>query len=238
MKRMAFNIETEADAAAIARLPEPKPKMGNLKDPAKIAEKIAEAKRDQAECAALDPHAGRVCCITVAERVEVLGGESRVQVESAVRVDMSDDDKDDAERIILRWFWDIARKNTKGHFVTYNGAAFDVPFLMRRSLLLGVRPAAIPVGKYQVRQAGFSEHLDLYQLLGDEWSCHASCSQTLGFFAREILKKEFPYPDLDQSRLCDLMQAGQSQVIRDLCEWNTVTTLELCEVVEGVYSLA
>lgn len=229
MKRLAFNIETAVDQAKLDRMPEPKVLLGNLKDPAKIAEKIEEAKQKQAERAALDPHFGRVICVTVAER----DGMNGAPCDTYIRQDLGENDADDAERELLRWFWDRAR-NSKA-FVSFNGSSFDVPFMLRRSLLLGIRPAPIPCGKYQVIQPG-CEHLDLLNLLKDEWGFETSYSQNLSFFVREILGVEFPFADLDQSKLGEFLEAGEGQVIRDLCEWNTKHTLMLSEAVEHVYA--
>ena len=58
---IAFDIETIRNGSLIDRLPEPEVRTGNLKDPAKIAEKLAEAKAEQVEKMALSPLYGRVC---------------------------------------------------------------------------------------------------------------------------------------------------------------------------------
>ena len=52
---IAFDIETIGNRSMVERMPEIDVKVGNLKDPAKIAEKIAEAKADQIDRMALSP---------------------------------------------------------------------------------------------------------------------------------------------------------------------------------------
>src|SRR5476651_2330269 len=82
MQTIVFDLETGplAESELSALLPPFDPadvKTGNLKDPAKIAEKIAEAeanhKRDFIERAALDPLTGRVLAIGVITCNHVVG---------------------------------------------------------------------------------------------------------------------------------------------------------------------
>lgn len=58
---LVIDIETIPNSGMIDRLPEVEVKTGNLKDPEKIAEKIAEAKAEQIGKMALSPLWGRVC---------------------------------------------------------------------------------------------------------------------------------------------------------------------------------
>ena len=54
MQRLALNIETAVNKHRLHLLPEPEVALGNLKDPYKIEEKIAETKRKQLEMLAID----------------------------------------------------------------------------------------------------------------------------------------------------------------------------------------
>lgn len=233
IRRMAFDIETQADPAKTAAMPEPEVLTGNLKDPAKIREKVDEARRQQIARAALNPHFGRVIAISVAERDDDTI-ERSIMSETMLRKDNAREGVDAAERELLTWFWDRVRKST--HFVSYNGSAFDIPFLMRRSLLLGVRPARIECGKYRV-VAPACEHLDLYNLLADEWGNTPLCKQDLKFFVREIVGEECPYgTDFQKEELGRLFDCGQHDIIRQVCSWDCEATLRLCEAVEPVYA--
>ena len=232
VRRMAFDIETQSNPDRINDLPEPDVATGNLKDPVKIAEKVKEAKAKQLDKLALDPHFGRVICISIAQRDAGDGGQ--IVGETALRLDMGEADRDDAESELLKWFWDRVRNAT--HFVTYNGAGFDVPYLMRRSLLLGVRPARIECGKYRVVERG-CEHLDLFQLLVETWGSYASCSHNLRFMVSEFLREVCPYgDDLDKGELGRLFEAKQFEIIKQVCTWDCMATLRLCEAVESVYA--
>ena len=125
MTEVTFDIETIPNTSMIARLPKPDVKAGNLKDPAKIAEKEAAARAEQIEKMALSPLWGRVCAWVGAEDAETVHAECLT----------AETDAEEA-RIVEEAF----RTLSKGRIVTYNGKAFDLPFLYRRAVLLGIDP--------------------------------------------------------------------------------------------------
>ena len=47
----------------------------------------------------------------------------------------------DSEEKLLEIFWEKVKKNGYNLFVTFNGREFDCPFIMLRSILLGIKPA-------------------------------------------------------------------------------------------------
>ncbi len=130
MEIQFFDIETGplAESELSALLPPFDPaevKTGNLKDPAKIAEKIAEAeanhRRDFIERAALDPITGRVVAIGVladghqADPFFIIGHEDEART--------------------LTEFWELVRGDMGriNPFIGFNIFNFDLPFLIRRS---------------------------------------------------------------------------------------------------------
>lgn len=133
-KLIACDIETGPADNAIAMLPAFDPaeiKTGNLKDEAKIAEKIAAAKAsheaDFLNKAALDATAGRVLL------VGFFDGKEHTQFEGH-------------EIDILGNTWAMIREvleagDTK--LVFHNGNNFDIPFLIRRSW---VNSVTLPMG--------------------------------------------------------------------------------------------
>ena len=125
MTEVTFDIETIPNTSMIARLPKPDVKAGNLKDPAKIAEKEAAARAEQIEKMALSPLWGRVCAWVGAEDAETVHAECLT----------AETDAEEA-RIVEEAF----RTLSKGRIVTYNGKAFDLPFIYRRAVLLGIDP--------------------------------------------------------------------------------------------------
>ena len=128
MQTIVFDLETGplAESELSALLPPFDPaevKTGNLKDPAKIAEKIAEAeanhRRDFIERAALDPLTGRVIAIGILD----------------LETDMFSIIGHDDEARTLREFWEAARGEMGriNPLIGFNICNFDLPFLFRRS---------------------------------------------------------------------------------------------------------
>ncbi len=139
MKTLVFDIETgplpETELAAMMPAFDPaEVKTGNLKDPAKIAEKIAEAeanhRRDFIERAALDPLTGRVVAIGVmayearGEHPTPFGKGGRFSIIGHA---------DEAQ--MLREFWELTRgeMGRMNPMIGFNIFGFDLPFLFRRS---------------------------------------------------------------------------------------------------------
>jgi hypothetical protein len=158
MTATVFDIETgplpETELAALVPPFDPaEVKTGNLKDPDKIAAKLAEAevnhRRDFFERAALDPLTGRVLAIGLLDQgnVRILG--------------------DEDEPTLLREFW-LACRGQMGRInpmVGFNTHLFDLPFLIRRSWKHGI---AVPFGIRRGRYWG-EEMVDLREAwqLGD-----------------------------------------------------------------------
>jgi 3'-5' exonuclease len=68
------------------------------------------------------------------------------------------------EEQLVRKFWDIAREYDV--FITFNGRTFDVPFLMVRSAVHGVRPTKnLMAGRYLYQQHAQAIHVDLLDQL-------------------------------------------------------------------------
>ncbi len=223
MQRLAIDIETMPAPEKVASMPEPEVLTGNLKDPAKIAEKAAEARRKQVEKAALDPHFARVLAIGTAVR----NGE---QIIADVDILQRDGDLDVAERRLLVSFWDRVRSHEGNRFATFYGSRFDIPFLYRRSLLLGVRPARIDCHPYRVAEVD-AEHLDVREALiaSECGECHP---RTLQWYAAAVLGEVCPY-DVDKTKLAEIWQAGHDEQIKTLCGWDVATTLRLAEVIHA-----
>ena len=122
----AFDIETIPDPERLAAMPEPDAKLGNLKDPDKIAEKIARAKAKQAEDAALNPESGRVAACGF--------GYSDGKCDTLLLTRPFDDA---AEATLIGAAFAIISRH---QLITFNGYAFDLPFLWKRAVILNVDP--------------------------------------------------------------------------------------------------
>ena len=160
MNTIIFDIETgplpEAELEVMLPAFDPaEVKTGNLKDPAKIAEKIAEAeanhRRDFFDKAALDPLTGRVVAIGV--MVFDARGEHGPDFSKSGRFAIIGHDD---EARMLREFWDATRgqMGRLNPLVGFNIFGFDLPFLFRRSWKHRV---PIPLGLRRGRY--WSDHL-------------------------------------------------------------------------------
>ena len=144
MNTIIFDIETgplpESELAALLPPFDPaEVKTGNIKDPDKIAAKVAEAeanhRQEFIERAALDPLTGRVVAVGLlypdSGEFHVIGHED--------------------EAATLREFWDVCRgeQGRIHQLVGFNTHLFDLPFLIRRSWKHRVPvPLGIRRGRY------------------------------------------------------------------------------------------
>lgn len=72
--------------------------------------------------------------------------------------------KQETEEGMLRKFWEGAQKYQ--YFITFNGRGFDLPFLMIRSAIHGIRPTKnLMRGRYLNQQAFDAIHIDLFDQL-------------------------------------------------------------------------
>lgn len=132
-----LDIETVAIDGA-ADLAEPVQAPANYKDAAKIAAYVAERQAEQVTKAALYPWTARVVAVGVIDAD---------QVEHVLTA--ADDDE---ERELLRQVWQLALDHREGllaSIIGYNHLAFDLPVLLARSTILGVKAPAISLDKYR-----------------------------------------------------------------------------------------
>ena len=146
MNTLIYDIETaplpESELAALLPPFDPTDvKTGNIKDPDKLAAKIAEAeanhRRDFFDRAALDPLTGRVLAVGLLKLTyhsphpRPLSPSDAEREKSGEFVVIGDDD----EKKTLDAFWDAVRGEMgRIHLlVGFNSNSFDLPFLIRRS---------------------------------------------------------------------------------------------------------
>ena len=159
MQTIVFDVETGplAESELSALLPPFDPaevKTGNLKDPEKVAAKIAEAeasqRRDFFDRAALDPLTGRVVAIGMLVFDEVAAPPaSEPDIDAGRCVIIGHDD----EAQTLREFWQYtqAEMGRMNPMIGFNIFGFDLPFLFRRSWK---RRVPIPFGLRRGRYWG------------------------------------------------------------------------------------
>jgi hypothetical protein len=126
---MFLDIETVVNPSAIKMLDDPTPPR-NIKDPDKIAAAIAEKRADIIELAPLDSDLAKIAGIGYAI------GEDGPIVPNIVS-------KKNTEKKVIEDFW-LQFALVRGRCAGYNIISFDLPFIMKRSFDLGVKPSIIP----------------------------------------------------------------------------------------------
>lgn len=139
-----------------------------LKDFAKIEASIEEKRRAWLEGAALSAVTGRVLCVGILE-----GGQPVFIA-----------DADESKLLANWWTWYAKaladRKDQTLAIIGHNLKAFDIPFLVRRSWILGVKPGPVMDGRYLAGH--FIDTMEAWQL-GDR-HCGEPCG--LGAVARAL----------------------------------------------------
>jgi len=149
--RLFFDIETLANPENCALMPEPVIEApSNYKDPEKISQYIAEkteaAKSSAIEKAALDPDYGKILSIGYATSPDgpikvLIAGEiyfAELDPNGSARTEYVFTEQD-----LITEFWK-ALAFCNGNAVGYNILGFDIPYIMRRSMALGIKVPFIP----------------------------------------------------------------------------------------------
>ena len=126
---MFLDIETRTNEKATAILDEPKAP-GNLKDPTKIAAAIEEKRQEQIERAPLDSDLGLIAGIGYA-----IGAQGGIVTNIVT--------KKNSEKKVLEDFW-MQFALVNGRCSGYNILNFDLPYIVKRSFDLGVKPSLLP----------------------------------------------------------------------------------------------
>ena len=162
---LALDIETIPNPEMVPLLPEPECTDSRLKDPDKIEAHI-QAKRDKQHAdMALDPLTGRVCCFALVGRKDDAAPEDAPTEFTMVLPKM----KDKEEKYLIQTIFDTLGKETT-RIATWNGIGFDLPFIYKRAMILGVNPAnfgAPPLTAWTKRY-NTDRHFDLMKIW-DGW---------------------------------------------------------------------
>jgi len=108
----------------------------NWKDKEKIDANIADQQKrweeGLAKTCSLSPLMGRMCCVAMDDGADLSGVRCLDDMDADYR-----EDPDEAERQLLQEMWQTLKDVTG--IITCNGTKFDVPFMNKRSAILGVR---------------------------------------------------------------------------------------------------
>lgn len=200
-----FDIETTANKDSLQFMEEPTAP-SNWKNPDKIAAYIENKKAEQAEKAALDADYGKIVALGFKE--------DGFPIHSILSdIEMS-------EREMIEVFWQYY-KEQGGRSCGYNIIGFDLPYLMRRSFALGVKPTIIPnLAKYRT-----SPTLDLMMVLFNWY----------GFKSMKWVAKRYrldnPLPELEGSQVATM----DGETLRAYVENDVYLVYQLYERMKGVY---
>ncbi len=149
---------------------------------------------------ALRPEFGHVICIGMGHDAR---GRGELETKALTARQVAD------ERLILEGFWEVVRARRDRCFVTYNGLAFDVPFLIRRSIYLGVAPTTgLPL-----RPFALESHFDVMRALSNWERGDAVRLDIVG----ELLGLSKSPAGMEGSQVLGLWRAGRVQEIEAYC---------------------
>lgn len=202
-KPLVLDIETIPNLDVIHLLPEPEVALGNLVDPVKIEAKKSEAKKKQIASMGLSPLTGKVACIGLhmvdGGRVIIGGDEGDVLTEAYNAI------------------------NADVHLFTFNGKAFDLPFIFKRGIILRLPWATIANMKRFTDRYKAIWHTDLM-----EEFCNYGERVSLDNLARFILGSK--KTERDYSEYVELIKTEEGrQKIADDCLCDCKLTWDLAE---------
>jgi len=129
--------------------------------------------------------------------------------------------KERSEKDLLEDFWEGARSYDV--FVTFNGRAFDLPFLIHRSAILGVKPDITLLGQRYLNRQTIPYHVDLL----DELTFYGAMKrQSLHIYCRAY-GIESPKREGGGAAVAEMFQAGRFRDLAAYSARDVIATTEL-----------
>jgi DNA polymerase elongation subunit (family B) len=149
---------------------------------------------------ALRPEFGRIVCIGMGHDAR---GRGELETKGLTASTVEDEPR------ILEAFWEVTRSARDWRFVTYNGLAFDLPYLIRRSIYAGVPPSTgLPLRPYSP-----DSHFDVMRILSN-WE--RADAVRLDVVAALLGLQKWP-PGMEGSQVLGLWRAGRFDEIEAYC---------------------
>jgi hypothetical protein len=205
----------------IPKFDEESVKLGNLKDPFKIKEKIEEARLEfeagLEKKMSLDPDLCQVCCF-------VAYGPATKQFVS----DFARDREEEFELLDRAWAWIKTCLHERILLVSFNGLSFDLPVLQRRAMIQDVSVSA-SIMDALTRRYDNKNHIDLMQALGGR----DPFSGKMNFHGLDYYLKRFclgsKLADWDGSKVYPAFKEGRFDEIVQYCKSDVLNTVALFE---------
>jgi len=167
---------------------------------------------------ALRPEFGHVICIGLGHDAR---GRGELDTKALTARQVAD------ERFLLEGFWEIVRARRDWCFITYNGLAFDLPFLIRRSIFLGVAPTTgLPLRPFQL-----DSHFDVMRCLAN-WERTESVRLDI---VAELLGLSKSPAGMDGSQVLGLWRAGRVEDIEAYCLGDVRLVYEVFQRIEPFF---
>jgi 3'-5' exonuclease len=132
-----------------------------------------------------------------------------------------------SEKEMLESFWRIAKRVDQ--FITFNGRNFDVPFIMMRSAMLGVK-----VSKNLMGYRYGDEHIDLLELFT---FYGATRKFNLDFYCQSFEIESPKSKDISGMEVKNLYEAGRIKDIAVYCSKDIYATYQLYKIWENYLNL-
>ena len=166
----------------------------------------------------LRPEFGHVVCIGMGHDAR---GRGDLETKALTARSVAD------ERGILESFWDVVKARRDWCFITYNGLAFDLPFLLRRSIYLGLTPTTgLPL-----RPFALDSHFDVMRVLSN-WERGDAVRLDI---VAELLGLSKSPPGMDGSQVLGLWRAGRVEEIEAYCLGDVRLVYEVFLRIEGFF---
>lgn len=199
------DVETAPIDGAPELIEEPVPPT-NYKDPKVIADWTAKARAKAIDEAGLDPDLARI--VTIGLHPYALDREDRF-IETGAQILTCTDEA--TERAVLET---IASVLASHRLVTFCGAKFDLPLLVRRFWYLGLPPLLINLDRYR------TPHVDLYETLTNRGQVDA---HKLSWYCRRLGWTDCLTP-LSGADVAQAVREGRWDDVRDHCRGDLVAT--------------
>jgi len=221
MRRIVFDIETcaypfetlsESQREYLLRYADKEP------DPEKRQMMIDDAVR----YTSLYPHTSKCIVIGI---YDIEKEKSYVYYESEKKEEWKNEDenvfyKGLSEKEMIESFWRIAKRIDQ--FITFNGRNFDVPFLMMRSAMLGVK-----VTKNLMGYRYGDEHIDLLE----QFTFYGSTRKfNLDFYCQSFGIESPKSKDISGMEVKNLYEAGRIKDIAVYCSKDIYATFQLFKI--------
>jgi len=131
------------------------------------------------------------------------------------------------EKTTLEKFWKLIAKYEPVHLISFNGRAFDAPFLMLRSAILGVRPSRNIMSGTKYNYHLHTDLIDELTFYNPSFGYGATKRFNFDFYTRAFGLTSPKGDGIDGSKVPEFFYAGKINEIAEYCLRDVKATWEL-----------